>query len=333
MICAITNTRYKDQPAVTLETDMLAAQFMPGAGGGLCSLVYRPLGLELLVQRPGQRYRRGPYDGDYVADGECAGMDDMFPTIDRCFYDLHPWRGTPIPDHGEVWSLPWDAAIEDETLHLAVHGVRFPYRLEKQISFSRPDVLHIAYRLTNLSGFEFYFLWAAHPMFMLEEGARLVLPEGVNKAVVTFTLTGEMGRYGSEVDWPIATLPDGERRDLRRIRPRHTRAADKYYFKNALPEGWCALTYPHSNLTLALSFPIARVPYLGILPNEGGWQDLYNIFIEPATAPFDRPDLACLRGQCSWVGPHGLYEWHLNLTVARGVTPHATTDAGQIVFA
>ena len=169
MVTTIGNSFYKDQSAVTLETDQIAAQFLPGAGGGLCSFVYRPLGLELLVQRPWEHYRLGPYDGDYVADGECAGMDDMFPTIDRCFYDLYPWRGTPIPDHGEVWSLPWDASIEAETLHLAVYCVRFPYRLEKWISFAGADVLHIAYRLTNLSGFEFHFLWAAHPMFILEE--------------------------------------------------------------------------------------------------------------------------------------------------------------------
>lgn len=332
MVTAIRSSFYKDQPAITLETDQIAAQFLPGAGGQLCSFVYRPLGLELLVQRPWEQYRLSPYDGDYVADGECAGMDDMFPTIDRCFYDSYPWRGTPIPDHGEVWSLPWDASIEGETLHLAVHGIRFPYRLEKRISFAGAEILHIAYRLTNLSGFKFHFLWAAHPMFVLEEGARLVLPEGARKAVVTFTLTGEMGRYGDEVDWPIATLPEGGRRDLRQIRPKHTRAADKYYFKNALPEGWCALTYPHSGLTLALSFPVERVPYLGILPNEGGWQDLYNIFIEPATAPFDRPDLARMHGQCSSVAPHGIYEWRLNLSIARGTTPCTVTRAGRIEF-
>jgi len=332
VVTAIRSSFYKDQPAITLETDQIAAQFLPGAGGQLCSFVYRPLGLELLVQRPWEQYRLSPYDGDYVADGECAGMDDMFPTIDRCFYDSYPWRGTPIPDHGEVWSLPWDASIEGETLHLAVHGIRFPYRLEKRISFAGAEILHIAYRLTNLSGFKFHFLWAAHPMFVLEEGARLVLPEGARKAVVTFTLTGEMGRYGDEVDWPIATLPEGGRRDLRQIRPKHTRAADKYYFKNALPEGWCALTYPHSGLTLALSFPVERVPYLGILPNEGGWQDLYNIFIEPATAPFDRPDLARMHGQCSSVAPHGIYEWRLNLSIARGTTPCTVTRAGRIEF-
>ena len=332
MVTAIRSSLYKDQPAVTLETDQITAQFLPGAGGQLCSFVYRPLGLELLVQRPWERYRLGSYDGDYVAEGECAGMDDMFPTIDRCFYDLYPWRGTPIPDHGEVWSLPWEDSIVGETLHLAVNGVRFPYRLEKQISFSRSEILHIAYRLTNLSAFDFDFLWAAHPMFVLEEGARLVLPEGMRKAVVTFTLSGEMGRYGDEVDWPLAVLPDGRRRDLRQIRPKATRAADKFYFKEALPEGWCALTYPRSDLTLALSFPVEHVPYLGILPNEGGWHDLYNIFIEPATAPFDRPDLARMRGQGSSVGPYGSYEWHLNLAIGQGTTPRAVTRAGRIEF-
>lgn len=66
-----------------------------------------------------------------------------------------------------------------------------------------------------------------------------------------------------------------------------------------------------SNLTLRLEFPVEQVPYLGVLPNEGGWQDLYNIFLEPATGPLDRLDVARLHGQHSTVAGGGTYEWHL----------------------
>jgi hypothetical protein len=75
---------YKDQPAVTIESDNIAAQFLPGIGAKMASLRYKPLDLELLVQRPGVAYLTQPYDGDYVA-GECSGFDDMFPTIDACY--------------------------------------------------------------------------------------------------------------------------------------------------------------------------------------------------------------------------------------------------------
>ena len=69
---------------------------------------------------------------------------------------------------------------------------------------------------------------------------------------------------------------------------------------------------------MALSFPVAHVPYLAILPNEGGWRDLYNIFLEPCTASFDRLDVARLHGQFSTVKAKSTYEWYLNLTIAEG---------------
>lgn len=323
MSVRISESRYKDQPAISIKSDAITAQFLPVSGGKMCSLVYSPRELELLVQRPDPKYLMPVYDGDYVTQGECAGFDDMFPTIDRCFYEGHPWHGTPIPDHGEVWSIPWDCEVKNDRLHLATYGVRFPYRLEKWVSFSDENTLHLAYKLTNLSAFAFDFMWAAHPMFYLEEGAELALPVGVQKVVTTLNVAGSMGNYGDEFDWPIARLPDGEMRDLRRLSPETTGRAVKYFVKGKLPEGWCVLTYPQSDLTLKLSFPVERVPYLAILPNEGGWQDLYNIFLEPATAPFDRLDVARLHNRVSSVKGRATYNWHLDITLTDGIVPNS----------
>ena len=69
MTSAIRPSRYKDQPAITLESEMIAAQFLPGIGAKMCSLIYKPAGTELLLQRPNEAYRLAPYDGDYVAQG------------------------------------------------------------------------------------------------------------------------------------------------------------------------------------------------------------------------------------------------------------------------
>ena len=307
---------YKDQPALTIESPQVVAQFLPHIGAKLCSLVYKPAALELLIQRPGDHYKLAPYDGDYVEQGECSGLDDMFPAIDRCYYEGYPWQGTPIPDHGEVWSIPWSVTTEAEQLHMATHGVRFPYRLEKWISFSGPAALHMAYRLTNLSPYPFDFIWAAHPMLVLEEGAELRLPEGIEKVVTAFSTSGRLGRYGDEHTWPLAAMADGTQRDLRQIGPKRTRDAEKYYVKGKLPAGWCELTYPQNSLVLRLEFPIEQVPYLGVLPNEGGWQDLYNIFLEPATGPLDRLDVARLHGQHSTVAGGSIYAWHLTLKLS-----------------
>ena len=188
MIPEIYSSFYKDQKAVTIESEVIRAQFLPGIGAKIASLIYKPLNYELLVQRPGEKYLIQPFDGDFVA-GECSGIDDMFPTIDMCFYDRFPWAGTKMADHGEVWSLPWDFNTSQENhLHFSVNGVRFPYRLEKWVSFTASRILRTDYSLTNLSGFDLDFVWAVHPLFNLEEGAELVLPAGITKVVRTFSI-------------------------------------------------------------------------------------------------------------------------------------------------
>ena len=312
---SVSASRYKDQEAVTIESGCLRAQFLPAIGAKMCSLVYKPLSLELLVQRPGREYLLQPYDGNYVA-GECSGFDDMFPTIDECHYETYPWKGTRLPDHGEVWSIPWDQAVTGSSLHFSVHGVRFPYRLEKRVRCTGDHALHIEYKLTNLSAFDFRFMWAAHTMFYLEEGCELVRPPGVKSIISTRSKSGDLGRYGDEFPWPAFTLPDGRQRDLRNLRPMAAEDTEKYFIKGRMPEGWCTLMYPKSAVTLTLSFPVDKVPYLAILPNEGGWQGLYNIFLEPCTASCDRTDVAHLRNELSVVRARSVYEWHLDVKVS-----------------
>lgn len=314
----IYTSRYKDQPAVTLESDQLRAQFLPSLGGKLCSLLVKSQQFDLLVQRPGEHYRVQPYGGVYV-DGECSGFDDMFPTIDTCHYERYPWQGIQLPDHGEVWSVPWAHSIDNDggrdQLHMSTYGVRLPYRLDKAAYFSDESTLRIDYTLSNLSVFEFDFLWAAHPMLVLDEGAQLILPASVSKVVTVFDSNAGLGRYGDEFAWPLATLDDGHPRDLSRMSPKSVGRAAKYYVKGPLSEGWCKLTYPAHRLELTMAFPADKVPYLGVLPNEGGWTDLYNIFLEPATASFDRPDVARLRGECSHVAAGGTYSWYLTFSI------------------
>jgi hypothetical protein len=148
--------------------------------------------------------------------------------------------------------------------------------------------------------------------------------------VTTLSFSDSLGQYGDEFEWPTFRLSDGRARDLRRIRPKKVKDAAKYFVKGKLPEGWGALKYHHSDFSLALSFPVEQVPYLAILPNEGGWQELYNIFIEPCTAAFDRLDVARLHNQFSTVTAKSTYEWYLNITVAPGTDFDRVDEAGRM---
>ena len=123
-----------------------------------------------------------------------------------------------------------------------------------------------------------------------------------------------MGRYGDAVSWPSFTGPDGVRHSADVSRAASVADMEKYYFRDPLDEGWCAVRAPGGRL-LALSFPVATVPYLGILLNEHAWDDRYNIFLEPCTESFDRVDAARLRGQCSTVKAASTYTWHMCMTL------------------
>ena len=326
----IYNSNHKDQNAITLESNLIKAQFIPKIGSKMCSFTYKPKNIELLIQRENKKYKLEPYGGNYLK-GECSGFDEMFPSIDECYYESYPWKGTKIPDHGELWSIPWKHKIKENKLIMEVYGVKFPYKIKKSIYFTGEDILRIEYELTNLSSFNFDFMWADHPMFILEEGSEIVLPGGVKKVITTISFSGRLGRYGEEHTWPSFVTKVGEKEKLNVIRSKKVKNADKYFIKGKTPQGWCALKYPKSDITLALSFPVDKVPYLSILPNEGGWNNLYNIFIEPCNASFDRLDVAILRGEYSSIGPSSKFSWHLNLTISETRHFKTVSEDGYLI--
>lgn len=308
----ISLSRYKNKNSIVLESTRIRAEFIPDPGGKLASLVNKETGYEYLVQRENDLYCDQPFDGVFV-DGECSGFDDMFPTIDACDYEKEPWKDIKMADHGEVWSLPWEYKIENDSLHMTTKGVRFPYQLEKHVHFINENSLRFNYILTNNSSFDFEFLWAAHIMINLKEGTEVAVPPDCKEAITV--LTNGNGKFGDIINWPYFKDHNGNiyRGDL--SRPKEMKGFEKYYFKNRLENGWCELKYPNNKSKLKVSFSTDTVPYLGILMNEMGWDELYNIIIEPCTVCFDRPDVAKKYGQVSKVLALGKYKWHLDLAI------------------
>ena len=305
-------SKYKNKKSIVLESSRIRAEFISDPGGKMTSLINKETGYEYLVQRKNKVYRDQPFDGVFV-DGECSGYDDMFPTIDTCNYEDEPWAGIKMADHGEVWSLPWKCAVDDLSLCMSVEGVRFPYKLEKNIYFKNENSIRLDYTLTNYSPYDFKFLWAGHFMINIEEGAIVKVPDDCK--LVTTILTNGNGKFGDIHNWPDFTDKDGKRYRADISRSKDSKGFEKYYFNNRLKDGWCQLIYPDNKNILKVSFPVKTVPYLGILMNEGGWDRLYNIFIEPCTVCYDRPDVAKKYGQVSIVKGSGVYTWHIEIMI------------------
>ncbi|MGV8139665.1 MAG: hypothetical protein AB2L20_31160 [Mangrovibacterium sp.] len=218
-----------------------------------------------------------------------------------------------LADHGEVWSLPWQYSVDNRSLHMLVKEIRFPYTLEKRVRFNSENSLWLDYTLTNCSPFDFEFLWAEHLMVNMEEGVKVIVPDDCSRTVTV--LSGGKGKFGDIRSWPFLT--DNHRYPYRTdiCRSKDTGDFEKFYFVNTLTQGWCELIYPGAAHRLKVSFPAETVPHLGILMNEGGWDNLYNIIIEPCTVCYDRPDLAKEYGQVSKVEARGTYKWHVKITI------------------
>lgn len=313
MKISISQVKHKNMDALLMESDSMALTILPESGAKIQSLYRKDAQKELLYQSDREEFRKAAY-GAKFGSGDFSGFDEVFPTIDECFYPSGPWAGTLIPDHGEVWALPWDYQVAENSITLSVHGVRFPYRLEKKIEFLRDNCFRLSYQAFNLSDFDFDFIWCPHPFFVCDEDTRVVLPPSVKTVVSTCSLENKLGDYGSIHPWPVTEISTGEKYDLSDVlHPQYAGKCEKFYALEQPLEGWCALQNTLSGETIGLSYPANKLPYLGVW--EGIINDQYITALEPVTGALDRLDVAKLAGKASVIKAKASYEWFLNLTI------------------
>ena len=247
--------------------------------------------------------------------GDCSGFDDMFPTINGCYYPRKPWKGIKVPDHGEVQSIPWNYELKEDSIFLSVHGIRFPYKLEKNIKIKNENCLHIDYRVKNYSAYDFDFIWAAHPLFNCNENTEIILPETVNKIINVYNNSERLGKYGEIHSWPVTNSNTENEYDMSKICSRSFKYCEKYYVQDELKEGWSSLYDKKNGDMITLLYPIKKVPYLGVWVNKGGFMDQYNVALEPCTGAFDGVNISNKLNRVSTVKANGNYDWFLDIKI------------------
>ena len=301
---AIQKKKYKDIEGIEVSNDLLSLIVLPSSGGKIQSI--RFCDKEYLVQNPSKNFITAEYDADYL-DGDFSGFDEMFPTITACPYPGGVWNGINLPDHGEVWALPFETESNQQSLRLSVHGVRLPYLFSKSISLDGPQLI-IDYCAENLSGFPMKYIWAAHPLFILEEGTRLHLPYA-HSIMNVYGGCKYLGDFGEKHPWPVSN----DNRDLSVLSPEQ-RCCNKYYVWNRLKHNESTIEYPNGD-TITLSCDAAAVPYLGLWVDEKGYNDgtVACVAPEPCTGAFDSVALADTFGRVAQLPPHGKASWQLRI--------------------
>lgn len=308
-----------DLTALTMDSTRFSLTVLPGLGGKMISLLNKKTKREFL-SRTNISYRHRTY-GDSFENYERDGADDCFPTVGPCPYPIFPWDAVRVPDHGEVWTLPWEYQVKPGQVQMSVRGVRFPYVFERNISFemlARMDqpYIRLSYRVVNESPYDMPFLYAFHPLFKAETRTKILIPEGTN--VVAYSSTGDrLGPPQTLHEWPTVTdLTLNKSYDRRALRSSRNKEAEKI-FTTRMEQGRCALLYPNGEF-IGFLFPAKKLPFLGLWINEGGWNNLHHIGLEPSTSQVDRLDVAEGVKACGIVPGKGEFEWDISIIMGKG---------------
>ncbi len=305
-------------PALRLENGPLTLTLIPNLGGKIATWEDRRRGLSWLWRNPYLPWRRPRDEARYVQEFDLGGWDECLPAIAPGVYPTDPWAGVPIPDHGELWSQPWkiQLRIEEGERILATgvaEGRSFPYRFERTLILeaNRPAV-HIRYRLRNNAEHTFYFLWAAHPLFPLLPGTRLLIP-----GPATARVAAAIGIAPQAMVFPWPQLPiEGGFLDLQEPNPEGGWAL-KLFLRPAA--SWARLIHPTGAWwEMGWRGPIT---HLGLWINAGGWSGAntppyQNLALEPAIgAPDDLNEAMREWGFFGLLPPLQEMEWSLQVTL------------------
>lgn len=299
----IYDSSYKDVFGIAVETEFLRAIFLPYNGAKLASLTDKTTGCELLAAAAGDHYKVFSAEEDYV-DSECSAFDDMFPTIDLYIPANGPNTGVSYMDHGEVCRSRFDYQCDNDRLFMVFKSNRLPYRYIKTVSGTEDGSLAINYKIENLSGSPFPYIWAAHCMLAAVENGRMAVPyiDGA-QAEIMFDENSAFGKKGDIIS-VIAPMLTSE-----------PFSADgntfKYYFTEPVPFGLVKYANPETGRSFVIRYNKNKIPYLGVWMNNGRFKSMHNAAPEICSAPFDSPEKAAQKGYGSSIAPYDSVEFDI----------------------
>jgi galactose mutarotase-like enzyme len=282
---------------VLIQAGTCAVTILPHLGGKIASI---RIGELELLQHPLAKYAARSRTMSFDAS-DASGWDECLPSVAACTVETSDGTRS-IPDHGDLWRVEWEGGDQleandgDGLVTLRGECFSLPLSLERTVALTETAKgcrLSLNYSLTNLSSEPTPWSWAAHPLFAVEEGDRIVLPDSIKTLRLEGSRGGRLGKSGDQVSWPVATLADGSLCDLSVAWPPESEIGDKLCagpLKNA--QDWCVLERPKTGVRIKAGLDVEATPYLGLWICYGGWPERPGakqmcVAMEPATAPVD----------------------------------------------
>lgn len=310
----------KDEGQIQLGWEGFSLILLPSVGGKIASI--RMNGRELLqtpLTRSMARSRSMAFDAS-----DASGWDECLPSVAAC--EIATAAGlVRIPDHGDLWRVPWQI-VEDTPKKCAMraHCFSLPLELTRTIAVIPIDIgfrIQLDYHLRNTGANIAPWAWSAHPLFAVDEGDRILLPESIHCVWVEGSGGERLGKGGDVVDWPIAKPFAKPAVDLSVTQAAESSRGDKL-FAGPLKqhENWCVLERPSAGVRIRVSFDPSANPFLGLWLCYGGWPERPGckqmcVALEPTTAPAD--SLASAPQWQRTLDPGASYSWWMTVEFQR----------------
>jgi hypothetical protein len=294
---------------IRIENDAIRMDVWPQFGGKVSSIVDKADQFELMFTYPTELPENPSYDAAYVDHWYC-GWDECFPAVGAGAYPLHPYKGVPVPDHGELWGIPTSTAVPaKDGITTVWHGLRFGYRLTRKLYLQESAVI-AEYSLTNVSPFEFRFVWAQHGLMSMALPVEFGMGD-VRQFRLSHDHEGTV--IDREFEWPRE--PGGE--DLSKLAGLPARRGWKSFSVEPISSE-IEVRYPGRGRSVKMSFSSddGMAAYWGIWIGTGGWGGHNHFAIEPTTGHYDQLDRSIQDDSAARVAGFGRRDWAIKWVLA-----------------
>jgi hypothetical protein len=255
--------------------------------------------------------------GVYVDSG---GYDECFPTIAPCALPatVKKFGGLQLPDHGELWSLRPEMAVETlpdgQTATCVWEGKRMPYRFTRTVQVTAAGTIVMRYAVQNLGTDPLPFIWSSHPVFQFMAETWLDLPPGA--LVRADARHGDVIGMSDEFRWPRARL---EKKIADMSWPDDVAKTYACKLFLTMPAGPVVIGIEQGSTRLEAVFDAAEIPHCALWINRRGWsgsrkvKPYASVSLAPCIGAPDSLTNALLQpwDSAHWLAPSAVRRWGL----------------------
>jgi hypothetical protein len=286
MITAVTRD-VQGFEAYILRNESIELAVVPELGAKVVSLRNLRTGREWMASPSADRklFRNRP--GDDFAASTLVGWDECLPTIAPC-----EWQSRLMPDHGEVWSVPWhveQAAWARGELTTWVRLAVTPLLFQRTIALGEQEI-RLNYSITHTGDGVERFLWAMHPLLTIERGDSLQLQSEVREQLAAETWIDSLDFAGRK---PACAKVFAHLRGLATAGVRNSTTGDR----------------------LAFTWDSEENDTLGLWLTRGGWNGIHHLALEPTNGKPDSLADAAQHNRCGTVPANGEKSWIVRIAI------------------